>query len=63
MTWQEIKKAVEKTGISDSDEISIIQCEPHDGAKSFHVLKIGKNIRLVEDFADSIRRYGSGCAS
>ena len=63
MTWQEIKKAVEQTGITDNDDISIIQCEPHDGAKSFHILKIGKNIRLVEDFADRVRSYGSGCAS
>lgn len=27
MTWREIKQAVEDAGVSDDDEIGLIQCE------------------------------------
>jgi hypothetical protein len=31
MTWSEIKKAVEDAGVADEDEVSVIQCQAHDG--------------------------------
>ena len=62
MTWAEIKKAVEQVGIHETDEISGIQCEPHNGNKTLHVLKLGKFIKLVEDFSEEARREASGCA-
>ena len=31
MTWSEIKNAVEDAGIADEDEVSVIQCQTHDG--------------------------------
>lgn len=62
MTWTEIKNAVEKAGIKENDEVTIIQCEPHHGAKSFHVIKLGSLVKLAEDFAESARSEASGCA-
>ena len=29
MTWKEIKKAVDEAGISEEDEVSVIECQPH----------------------------------
>jgi hypothetical protein len=34
MTWSEIKKAVEDAGIAEGDEVSVIQCQAHDGDKT-----------------------------
>lgn len=62
MTWTEIKNAVEKAGIKENDEVTIIQCEPHNGAKTFHVIKLGKVVKLTEDFAESARSEALGCA-
>ena len=62
MTWIEIKNAVEQAGIEESDEITAIQCEMRDGAKTFHIIKLGNAIKLAEDFADSARSEASGCA-
>lgn len=39
MTWKEIKKAVDDAGISEADEISVIECQPHDGNKTLHKIK------------------------
>jgi hypothetical protein len=61
MTWTEMKNAVEKAGIKENDEITVIQCEPHNGAKTFHVIKLGKVVKLAEDFAESAKREASGC--
>jgi hypothetical protein len=61
MTWSEIKKAAEQAGINEEDEISVIQCETRHGAKRFHILKLGRFIRLVEDFSESARSEASGC--
>lgn len=61
MTWAEIKRAVEQTGIKEEDEVSAIQCELHHGAKTFHTLRLGKTVKLVEDFSDSAREEVRGC--
>lgn len=61
MTWSEIKKAVEDAGIAEEDEVSVIQCQAHDGAKTLHKIKLGKFVKLSEDFSDSAREEASGC--
>ncbi|HEY7543940.1 MAG TPA: hypothetical protein VID27_03615 [Blastocatellia bacterium] len=61
MTWSEIKKAAEKAGIKEEDELSGIQCEPHHGNKSFHVLRLGRRVKLVEDFSEDAKKEASGC--
>jgi len=47
MTWQQIKSAVEKLGISENDEILEIKCEQGDGNQKLHQIKIGKFIILA----------------
>jgi hypothetical protein len=61
MKWSEIKRAAEQAGIKEDDEISAIHCEMHHGARRFHILKLGRFIRLVEDFSESARSEASGC--
>lgn len=61
MTWSEIKNAVEDAGIADEDEVSVIQCQAHDGNKTFHTLKLGKFVKLAEDTSDGARADASGC--
>jgi hypothetical protein len=62
MTWSEIKKAAEKSGISDEDDLSGIQCELHRGNKTFHVIRLGRVVRLVEDTSIEAAKDASGCA-
>lgn len=61
MTWSEIKKAVEEAGIDERDEVSVIECQAHNGNKTFHILKLGRYVKLAEDFSDSARADASGC--
>lgn len=61
MTWSEIKKAVEDAGIAEDDEVSVIQCQAHYGDKTLHRLKLGKFVKLAENFSDSAREEASGC--
>jgi len=61
MTWKEIKKAVQDAGIAEQDEISVIQCQAHDGDKTLHKLTLGKFVKLTEDFSDDARGEASGC--
>lgn len=61
MTWREIKNAVEDAGIGEDDEVSVIQCQPHDGDKTLHKLKLGKFVKLAENFSESAREDASGC--
>jgi len=61
MTWSEIKKAVVEAGIADNDEVSVIQCQAHDGSKTLHMLKLGKFVKLTEDFSESARADANGC--
>ncbi|HET9529835.1 MAG TPA: hypothetical protein VFQ92_05750 [Blastocatellia bacterium] len=52
MTWSEIKKAVEQAGIKEEDDICTIHCAIHHGNKSLHPIRIGRFVRLAEDFSD-----------
>jgi hypothetical protein len=61
MTWSEIKKAVEDAGIAEEDEVSVIQCQAHDGNKTLRKLKLGKFVKLAEDLSESARKDASGC--
>jgi len=61
MTWKEIKNAAEAAGIRDDDEVSVIECQPHNGAKTLHKMKLGKFVKLAEDFSDKARQDASGC--
>jgi hypothetical protein len=61
MTWKEIKEAVEQAGLDGDEEISLIQCENGDGAGTFHKMKLGKAVKLVENTMDDPADH-SGCA-
>ena len=61
MTWSEIKKAVEDAGIAEEDEVSVIQCQAHDGNKTLHKMKLGKFVKLAEDLSEDARADASGC--
>jgi hypothetical protein len=61
MTWSEIKTAVEQSGVKDNDSIVEIHCELHNGAKTLHQIRLGKFIKLTEDFSESARGEASGC--
>ena len=61
MTWSEIKKAVEDAGIAEGDEVSVIQCQAHDGDKTLHRLKLGKFVKLAENFSERAKADASGC--
>ena len=60
MTWSEIKSAVKDAGIADEDEVSVIQCQANDGNKTFHMLKLGKFVKLARNFSESPREEASG---
>ncbi len=62
MTWSEIKKAVEDAGIADEDEVSVIECQQHNGNKTLHKLKLGRFVKLAEDFSEDARKDASGCS-
>jgi hypothetical protein len=62
MTWAEIKKAVEQAGIKEEQEIYAIHCSHRRGEKKFHVIKIGKALKLSEDTQDEREDY-AGCAT
>jgi hypothetical protein len=61
MTWKEIKKAVEEAGITEDEEISLIQCEIGEGDKTFHKMRLGTTLKLAENAAADAEEY-SGCA-
>ena len=61
MTWKEIKKAVEEAGVSEDDEIALIQCENAGGDRTFHKMRLGKATKLAENIGD-LSNDASGCA-
>jgi hypothetical protein len=61
MTWSELKQAVEEIGIKEEDEVSAIECRLHHGNKRLHTLKLGKYVKLVEDYSDEAKTEASGC--
>ena len=56
MKWSEIKEAVEKSGVSEDDEILEIHCELRDGDKSLHASKQGDFIKLNEYLSQEAQR-------
>jgi hypothetical protein len=56
MKWSEIKEAVERSGVSDDDEILEIHCELSDGDKALHPSKQGDFITLSEYLSDEAQR-------
>jgi hypothetical protein len=63
MTWSQIKSAVEQAGVRDDDEIGLIQCENGDGDHTFHKVRLGKTLKLVENVsAEKAQRDANGCA-
>ena len=61
MTWKQIKEAVEEAGVEDNEEIRLIQCENGEGDGTFHKMKLGKAVKLVENALEDLAIV-SGCA-
>jgi hypothetical protein len=56
MKWAEIKEAVERSGVSEDDEILEIHCELSDGDKELHPSKQGRFLRLSEHLSKEAQR-------
>jgi len=56
MKWSEIREAVERSGVSEDDEILEIHCELRDGDKELHPSKQGYFIRLSEHLSEEAQR-------
>lgn len=61
MTWKQIKDAVEGASVEDNEEIRLIQCENGDGEGTFHKMRLGKAVKLVENVSEDPANF-SGCA-
>ena len=48
MTWKDIKKAVEESGIKETDEICLVECKFQHGDKTLHKSKMGRAFKLSE---------------
>jgi hypothetical protein len=63
MKWSEIKEAVERSGVSDDDEILEIHCELREGDKTLHLTKQGNFITLSEYLSEETQKSDlAGCA-
>lgn len=62
MTWSEVKTAVENADVKDEDEVCLIECVHGEGDKTFHVMRLGRALKLTESSADSVNDY-RGCAT
>jgi hypothetical protein len=63
MKWSEIKEAVERSGVSDDDEILEIHCELREGDKILHLTKQGNFITLSEYLSEETQKRDlAGCA-
>jgi hypothetical protein len=56
MKWSEIKEAVERSGVSEDDEILEIHCELSDGDKELHPSKQGRYLRLSEHLSKEAQK-------
>jgi hypothetical protein len=56
MKWSEIKEAVEKSGVSEDDEILEIHCELRDGDKALHPSRQGAFLTLSEYLSQEAQR-------
>lgn len=64
MNWSEIKQAVEAAGIKDEDEICLIQCDEEAGDRTFHQVRIGNAVKLVENCGHKQEvEQAEGCAT
>ena len=63
MTWKEIKNAVEQAGVSEEEEITVIQCENGAGDRTFHKVRLGRTLKLAENVSrEQMRESAEGCA-
>ena len=63
MTWREIKKAIEQAGVSDEDDIDLIECENTNGDHTFNRMRLGNKLKLTENVAaEKAREEAEGCA-
>ena len=63
MTWAEIKTAAEQAGVRDDEEIGWIQCENGDGDHTFHKVRLGRALKLVENVStEKAQEDAKGCA-
>jgi hypothetical protein len=63
MKWSEIKEAVERSGVSEDDEILEIHCELREGDKTLHPTRQGNFVRLSEHLSEETqKRELAGCA-
>jgi hypothetical protein len=63
VTWSEIKKAVEQAGVTEDEEIAMIQCENGDGDHTFHKVRLGRALKLAENASpEKVREDTAGCA-
>jgi hypothetical protein len=63
MTWREIKQAVEDAGVSDEDEIGLIQCENQHGDHTLHKMRLGRTLKLSENVSSEwALKDADGCA-
>jgi hypothetical protein len=63
MKWSEIKEAVERSGVSEDDEILEIHCELHEGDKILHPTRQGNFITLNEYSSEETQKRDLvGCA-
>ena len=63
MTWKDIKQAVEEAGVTDNEEIGVIQCENGDGDHTFLKMKLGNRLKLAENVSkEKAREDAEGCA-
>ena len=63
MTWREVKQAVEEAGVLEDEEIEMIQCENGKGDHTFHKVRLGQMLKLVENVSEEkARQAANGCA-
>lgn len=63
MTWKEIKVAVEQAGVTEDEEIALIQCENRTGDHTFHRITLGNKLKLAENVSVELSRHeAEGCA-
>jgi hypothetical protein len=58
--WSEIKKAAEEAGVKEDDDICSIYCAIHHGNKTFRAIRMGRLVRLAEDYSESTRAEAGG---
>jgi hypothetical protein len=60
VTWSEVKKAAEAAGIKEDDNICSIYCAIRHGNKTFRAIRMGRLVRLAEDYLENSRAEAGG---